>query len=136
MTTAEEKLKRMLELAEKATPGPWFVAKYAHIHIFGISRVSSLDYEICRRPIATRSIHISKELAEFDQNAPFIAAANPTTTRAIIECLMDAMEALKTIADVPDKIGLAADEMVDAHGSWNCAHKSWLKINEKLGGLE
>jgi len=83
------KLNQLLNLAERATPGPWYNAKNnKQIKNFDYEKTIGKAFNIATYPMRTTSYPISHEM--WEANGDLIAAANPQTIKALIEVVLAA----------------------------------------------
>jgi hypothetical protein len=101
--------KELRELAQKATPGPWYVSAPAEQTVW-------YDIKDRRYPIADTSGGFTD-----DGNAEFIAAANP----AVVLSLLDEIDMLR-------KIEAAARNLAKVKGR----HNSEIAMNQLLEALK
>jgi hypothetical protein len=140
MTLAE--LTRLKEICEKATPGPWFVAKLPwddrSTAIYGNRELSIGPSNDPHGARLITDCDVTMEWIEGEPdgsiedrfNAAFIAEAR-TALPALIAEVERLREALEKIAEQPNRMGLLADEIVDAYPD---IEETWALAREALGG--
>lgn len=130
MSPTQDTLSRLLELANKASPGPWshcmsYISAPAmredgkggsSFHVAMIRGWGHLQYLGEKRAIDIQ-----------EANGEFIAAANPLVVTALVESLLESMKALQIYISIPLMAGMEVE-------SWP-AKETLAKIEERLGKL-
>src|SRR5688572_1665358 len=117
MTSPAERIRKLREIADAATPGPWTVSDIQGVSVWAQSgQIMPAEIRVRSYNPAIHLEYMRKDVYRAD--AAFISAFNPETAKALLDVATAALEEQKVWCDTECtcRLCLALSSLGESHG--------------------